>query len=129
MSSIAQVPKIPDCKYLDIDSVKEVLHGSDQAVVYGTRTCKYTQVQDAIADLALSKKIKVKKLYNWELSQYESGPFCSTAEDRNMSLLSYKKTYIEPKSITRPCKTTLTDLVLENYKRIDEGKAVIPVLF
>lgn len=122
--------KLPDCKNLNIASVKAICGGSDQVMIYGAQNCKYREVTSVLEDLAVGQNPPLRKVYNWVVgSTVTSKKRRTTLEGRHMHVLSYEKASTHPRIHSRPCKTAITELVLENYKRIEEGRAIIPLLF
>lgn len=117
------------CK-VDPKSVATICKGSDQIMVYGPKHCFYEEIATAIKRLGSEKDFPIKKVFTWrvacdgsELSEK------TTLEKRNMNVIPFESGMHYPRSISRPCKTAEADLVLENYKRKKEGKAVIPLVF
>lgn len=141
MSSLSLTPTEPRSKFLDPDSVIQVCGEADQVMVYGWNHCKYKEVRDAISEMACLEHFPIKRIFDYTMGN----PFkeaCRTLEGRDLNNLVFEGTevYTTPidvelpidlvaKVVPRTCKTAITNLVLENYKRILEGETPIPLLF
>jgi len=111
------------CSKIDINSVKKICTNSDQVMVYGPRYCQYFEVQAVLEN----EKDTFKNVFAWTIADPYSRD--TTAEGRILNTISYEPSTDETQQFSRPCKTAIVDLVLENYKRIEEGLPVIPLLF
>lgn len=129
MASVSTISgPLPGCEKLDIDSVKKICK-SNQVMIYGVAHCKYGDVFKILDDLAWEGK-SFDKVFNWVIANKRIRPERrKTYEGRDMGLINYETSYYYPQTTSRPCKTAITDLVLENYKRIEEGKKAIPLIF
>jgi hypothetical protein len=116
--------------FLDAGSVLSICKGADQAMVYGWSHCKYGEVEDALKLMGKQEDFPIKKVFSCRIA-VKSSPeaITSTLEGRNMALLPFDEKLTYSLYLSRMCKTALTDLVLENYKRSKEKKPLIPVLF
>lgn len=123
MSSISNLGDLAE-NHLDFNSVKNVIGDSKQAMVYGWADCHYKKVAKA---LEKSPESCVKKVFDYHLGDSSAPKNEKTLEGREIEKL---KVYIKPgKEMHRLCKTGVTNLLLENYKRSKEGKDIIPVIF
>lgn len=100
---------------LDLTSVEALAAGSDQVAVYGWKHCHYIQVMDAI-----------RPSDNFAITAYSFSDlnFGFTKEGRCFGVLTPRKGI--PNEF---CYIGLANLVLENWKRIQEQKKVIPLIF
>lgn len=142
MSSLSLTPTEPErCKFLDPDSIIQVCDGADQVVVYGWKHCNYHEVSDAIIKMSKASDFPIKRIFDYTMGNpFKEG--CCTLEGRDLNNLVFEGTELLStgsgvqttldlvvKVIPRTCKTAITNLVLENYKRILEGDVPIPLLF
>ncbi len=120
---------LPECYALETHSIKEICKGN-QVMVYGLAACKYQDVFLILDRIKLRKRPPFRRVYNCTISNGKGDPSQHwTLEGRNMRCIDYAKSDRLPQEISRPCKTALTSLILENYKRIEEGRSVIPLVF
>jgi|SRR5579885_1744434 len=121
----------PTCTHLDRDSVIRVFpKGTNQIMIYGLSHCLYKDVQSQILDMTDDDHFPIRDVYNWLVGRPDSlASMTSTLEGRNMNVIRYVPTDKMPQNISRPCKAALTDLVLENCKRYQEGLPIIPLGF
>lgn len=130
MTSLSLQP--PSCHDLDLNSVKAICGKSEQVMVYGLKSCEYETV---IQILRLDENSPIKKIFTWTTGSQAMGrPYnwknTTTLENGDIQVLQYEVDNDHTRSfIARPCKNALTMLVLENYKRIEEGREIIPLLF
>lgn len=120
------------CEDLDLNSVKAICGKSEQVMVYGLKSCEYETV---IQILRFDENSPFKKIFTWTTGSQAMGrPYnwkdVTTLERGDIQVLRYEIDNDHTRSfIARPCKNALTMLVLENYKRIEEGREIIPLLF
>ena len=110
-------------------SVSMICQGSDQAMVYGWKHCGYTLVESAIQDNSDNvSHNSIKKTYDFNAGDPldHGSVLVTTAEGRKINLIDYDAPEY---NVNRMCKTGITNVVLENYKRQKEGLSLIPVLF
>lgn len=118
------------CASLDVDSVKAICKGSEQVMVYGWRHCKYLDVIRILREMSSKEGSPVKKVFDWNAgSTTLIGDDPRTLEGRKINLIAYQRSSETPQITSRPCKTGMTDLVLENVKRLREKRAPIPLIF
>lgn len=103
-------------------------------MVYGWRHCQYLNVQENLEyRVDAEEDFPIKKMYSNTMGCLPSADHLAdaaiTLEGRKLNRIAYKKKRAFHKVVARQCKTALTNLVLENYKRIEEGRAIIPLLF
>lgn len=113
-------------------SLTAICKESNQAVIYGVHHCSYSKVALAInlINSEPGSTLPVKKSFVCSLGNPEGFDVdVTTLEGRKMNLLEFDQTSTLSKNTSRVCKTALTDVVLENYKREQEGLSLIPVLF
>jgi hypothetical protein len=115
---------------LDKTSLLTICKGANQVMVYGSKQCKYEEIARSLRGMTKEETFPLKKVLTWCVANDGSDSTeKSTAEGRKMDVIPFDNPGFFPQSTSRPCKTALTDLVLENYKRKREGKALIPLLF
>lgn len=120
------------CQRLDIDSVRGICKGSDQVMVYGAKQCQYERVSEILTEMSTEENPPFGKVFKWESGfPFMDAELRKTLEGRIMHALNFELdlTNMRNSFVGRPCKNALTNLVLENYKRIEEGRAIIPLLF
>lgn len=107
-------------------SLTVICQWSKQVVVYGPHHCGYSKIAHAIN---MDSSSIVKKSFTWSIADplVTDDWSLKTFEGRKMHQLAFEPGYTE--TIGRLCKTGLTDVVLENYKREKEDLPLIPVLF
>jgi hypothetical protein len=116
-------------------SLAFICKGSDQAMIYGWRQCGFDKIGMAINSEASDPEsgCPFKRSFNWTVGDPKISEGCldevTTVEGRKMNLIPYEPTDSPQKNIDRMCKTALTDIVLENYKRQQEGLPLIPIVF
>jgi len=90
-----------------------------EVMVYGFESCEY-----GIISNILSSQIGKEKVYNCRLGYFYTQDKCfSTLDGRRIEVLS------EASSEQRLCKDTLTNIVLENFKRQYLGLELVSLLF
>ncbi len=95
-------------------------------MVYGWKHCGYYQVSHV---LDADNGGPLKKTLNYlagDPTLPANNDFVTTLEGRNVNLIDYDST---ERHLTRKCKTAITDIVLENYKRQKERLPIIPIIF
>jgi hypothetical protein len=116
---------------VDPKSVLAITKEADQVMVYGWGHCNYTEVSQAIRVMSREDDFPIKAVYGNQMgypTRYDVE--CSmTLEGRKMNQILFDDSDSDYQMTARICKTALVNLVLENYKRIKEGKQVIPTLF
>lgn len=116
-------------------SLATVCKGSDQAIIYGWRQCGFDKIAMVINSEASDPEsgCPFKKAFTWTVGDpkipEDSHDEVTTVEGRKMNLIPYEPTDSPQKNIDRMCKTALTDIILENYKRQQEGLPLIPIVF
>lgn len=117
-----------------LDSVASICKGANQTMVYGWEHCFYTMVAGFL--MVAADKIPswpIKKVFDLDAGKpdlFEDEEHCATTiEGRKINLIDFPEPKTGTQRIGRICKTALTNLVLENYKRKKEGLPLIPVLF
>jgi hypothetical protein len=116
---------------VDPKSVIAITKEADQVMVYGWGHCNYSEVSQAIRAMSREDDFPIKAVYGNQMgypTPYEvEGSM--TLEGRKMNQIFFDISDSDYQMTARICKTALVNLVLENYKRIKEGKSVIPTLF
>lgn len=100
---------------LDLTAIKALAAGSDQVAVYGWKHCHYLEILSAI---------KPSDDFSITAYSYAELNFSRTLEGRPLGVLTPRKNI--PNEY---CYIGLANLVLENWKRIQENKKVIPLIF
>lgn len=126
MTAITEASK-PFC--LDPQSVMEICPEADEVMVYGWKHCKYGEVHDAIQGLATIEEFPIKKVHSWKAGYIRSDETGKTLDGQIFSRLMFAEPENDIQKNSRPCKTALTNLVLENYLRDQEGLNCIPLIF
>jgi hypothetical protein len=106
---------------LDFDSINTICGNSKQVMVYGWSHCKYEKIADL---LKTSPNSPMKKVFDSYLGLKSSAEERKTCEGTVIEQLK-----VPLNGMLRPCKAALTNLVLENYKRMKEAKPLIPLIF
>src|SRR5437763_1694118 len=119
---------------LDMDSVKKVCGKSEEVMVYGWKHCGYSQLSTRLEQ----PDSPIKRVFDWSLGSMDTAiktpDKATTLEGRKIEQVpvpDMKKFASRRKEndCARFCKLGLTNIVLENYKRLKENKALIPILF
>lgn len=111
----------------DNDSLRRVSGGSKQVMVYGFERCLYKEMEQYINT---GKAGSVAKSFDWTLGYFRGDADVSkTLDGRNIERLEFTVSASDRQSIARQCKTAITNLVLENYKRAKQGLPIIPLIF
>lgn len=115
------------------NSLHKVGKGSDQTMIYGWAHCCYYVMKDFTERAIAQKSSPIKKIYSYgvgkpNVSDQDVGKV-TTLEGRRMNLLKSKTSLDVLKNTYRECKTAITNVVLENYKRQQEGLPLIPIVF
>ena len=97
---------------LDTTNIKDILGSSTEAVVYGWAKCSYRSVLESLRYF----HSPLRAVYDYELAFAEFGSLPDRSER-------------EVTSIHQLCKTSMDEIVFENYKRKKEGKPIIPIIF
>jgi hypothetical protein len=106
---------------LNVNSVKRVFGESKQVMVYGWLHCHYQRVR------AQLQKPLIEKVYNCNFGDKLDNT--RTLEGRLVEGIERVRGETFQEGVSRLCKTGITNLVLENYKRKKEGLPVIPMIF
>lgn len=96
---------------IDKASISKLLGGSKEVVCYGLSSCMYGQV---VRLLGLEKDLQVHDVLDYE------------DVDRPIALI---ETDAGGDDVKRICKAGITSLLLENYKRMQQGQPIIPLIF
>lgn len=116
---------------LNLDSVNQLCGNANQLVVYGFADCQYRWVRGQVdplirqansigqskipcCGLRTKPKTQIKSAFDYQIKK--------TLEGRTLGL-------IESPNEVNLCKNVLNQLILENYKRVKEGKELIPLIF
>lgn len=111
---------------LNYDSVKEIIAGADQVMVYGWKTCGYQEIAEALKE----KDSPVKKVFDFYVGDPNVGDsYRTTLEGNVIKHLPFDKAPPGRKNISRLCKGAINDIVMENYKRKLNGQKLIPLIF
>ena len=115
---------------LDFDNVSNICENSKQVMVYGWSHCGYEEIAEL---LKTSRNSSIKKVFNSFLglklpAKAEALKTCEGTFIEQIQV-PLKKPYELTQVINGQCKAALANLVLENYKRIKEGKQIIPLMF
>lgn len=138
MTSLSLTPAVSEKpSYLEIGSVIKICKGADQVLVYGWKHCKYDDVTETLQDLIGTKGFPFKQVFSYRIGNpfdcYKtlSGRYLTNLvfEHCDYMLKTHNSEVVPSIVLSRLCKTGITNLVLENYKRIHEGLPLIPVLF
>lgn len=107
------------------------VENSCQALIYGWDHCKYIQLREALQ----KSDSPIKKVFNESLG---NNFFYSNSQQETLEGRRIEHVETNPKPIDRAksnhaamrrCKGAITNLVVENYKRIVEGLPIIPLIF
>lgn len=146
--SLTTPPTIDEESYLNMQSFIEICNGSGQAMVYGWDHCGYDFVTNYIESEAESDHFPIQRVFNFTAGDFAANAsYCTTLEGRKFNVIKFDRMEAEEnpdhrnhiecilkeldsrRSLQRQCKTAITNLVLENYKRNQEGLPLIPVFF
>lgn len=97
---------------LDRTSLNKITDGAHRIMVYGFKDCLYQKVENAIIHLGLQAE-------SWSYQSFNTINY--DAIDFNL-----KNSFL---TCGRMCKSILTSLFLENYKRSQDGRPLIPLIF
>lgn len=113
-----------------MQSVGALCPGSKQVMIYGGKFCKYQEIFAALQkEIAPEQNSPVQRVFDWDLGNRESsGEKVTTLEGHTINNLVYRDGNILQRT-SRPCKTAITDLVLENYFRLALSEPIIPLVF
>lgn len=107
-------------------------------MIYGWGHCGFYEMTNAtdaaIIDVRPTRSLRpLKRLFAWDLGKRPVHKLATSTvtslEGRRMNLIDYDYSKGGLKETSRKCKTALTNLVLENYKRQQEGLPLIPIVF
>lgn len=108
---------------LDFECVKSIVGDCKQLMVYGWHHCHYNSL---ISAFEFNKNSFLEKVFNFSVGNaYAINT--ETLEGREIEKLTIQ--YKPEKRFHRICKNGITNLLLENYKRIKKGEKIIPLLF
>lgn len=94
---------------LDKDSVNKILKNSNEVMVFGMNDCQYGELAQALAVL----KLEVSMAVGHQLEELNY----SSSKNPGGGIMGAL------------CKNLLSSLILENYKRVQENKSIIPLIF
>lgn len=134
MTSLSITPVV-----FDLTALSEIWKDPEEIMVYGWKHCHYDKVGEALDALIGAPNYPIKKVHSYRIGD----PFDSTAKTiagRRLNHLFFSGSEyllqhqapppkVQKQVIGRECKTAITNIVLENYKRKKEGKPLIPILF
>ena len=105
-------------------------------MIYGWSHCGYYELTygttGAIEKASDSDSpCPIKKLHRYYVATDPGlyNPLAITLEGRKMNLIGFDSDFDKDQYLGRKCKTAITDIVLENYKRKKEGLPLIPIVF
>lgn len=113
---------------LDYCSASDICGDASEVMVYGFQHCRYTQVTEALKE----ESSPFKKIYDCSIG----GPFApeevlTTLRGTHISQIAIPG--LDRDNVVRElkqyCKAGLTNMVIENIKRLKLGVPLIPVLF
>lgn len=105
---------------LDLLSFKQICDNSHEVMVYGASHCSYDNIFDELNYMSRANpSFEVKKVFDYHVGY----GYTTTAEGNNFEQIPLKND--DTKQI---CKTGITNLILENYKRSISGKSIIPLI-
>lgn len=108
-------------------SVQSIAGNAKQVMVYGYTHCKYDLVRDVIARFGADYGIE--KQYTHQIGQMYSELKRRTLEGRDIEEINILKSGALVRYADRIiCKTAVTILILENWKRSKEGLEIIPTI-
>ncbi|MBA3662333.1 MAG: hypothetical protein H0W64_11420 [Gammaproteobacteria bacterium] len=100
------------------NAVKKLIGDSHEVVVFGLRDFRYYGVMDALNEFKI-------KTYSWERVNF---PVIKSDEIKYLDK-KYKDLLTVRINGARECKSIITSLIIENYKRMKEGSDLIPFIF
>jgi hypothetical protein len=107
---------------LDLNSVHKVLGNANDVVVYGFKSAHYVTLGDRLK----YPDAKLAKVFDYSIGDLEvAGP----EEPQERMVYHTEDTEEDRINWAYEAKAGLTNLVLENYKREKEGRALMPLLF
>jgi len=125
------IPNIsyPPVRALDYGSVRKICGGSEQAMIYGFGHCGYGALCQKLAEPGspLKKVLDCTVGNNAEVAKTLEGRIIQQI-DSDINLFD-DSPESNVKICSRMCKAGITNIVLENYKRANEGLPLIPVIF
>lgn len=145
--SLTTVPAFDEDSYLHMETLVEICDGADHVMVYGWTHCGYEMVIAHLNVESESEHFPIQRIVTHAVGDFLWDDDSSASlEGRKLNVLRFKRAnYQEAEhqngnepileqqdirhSLQRECKTAITNVVLENYKRKKEGLPLIPVLF
>jgi len=109
---------------INFDSVKNIMMGySNQPLIYGFSHCRTSLILYSFEN---QEDSWIEKAYSWIVgtSDFES----TTLEGRIIEKIPTCPASKMEKDVKRRCKAGLTNVVLENVKRSEEGLKLIPII-
>lgn len=129
-------------------SLIEMCEGSEQVMIYGWQNCGYSFVAQSLREECENEEFPLQRIFDHTVGDYlAAGEVCTTLEGRKFNHTHFEsdesyqnrlgnhsegvvaETPILKKSLQRECKAALTNVVIENYKRVAEELPLIPVIF
>lgn len=101
---------------LDLNSALKITGNSKQVVVYGFDHCRFTDVYYTLQACANDKNFQLNNIGHWAVTYGPKGNYMHRIQAHN-------------DNVRTKCKTTLTNIVLENYIRFNTGQIPVPVMF
>jgi hypothetical protein len=109
----------------DCNNVKQ--RKNPQAMIYGWKSCYYKNVKEI---LETSFTSPMNKVYNWQVNHpHAAKSDRTTLEGRVMKPINVPLKSSEDEQSAEYCKASLTTLMVENWKREQEGLPLIPLIF
>lgn len=105
------------------DNLEEICSDSKEVMVFGWHFCRYEDIANSLSGAINSP---VHRAFNWQIGGVEDWETV-TVEGRNIDKIISGRS--EEEGSIRNCKAALTNIVLENYKRMQEGLPLIRVIF
>lgn len=109
---------------INYSSLSKIAGHNDHVVLYGFRDCKYLK----IANKAKKENTHFKQVWFSDDWVNNGNLETMTIDGRKINKIHFTPISIL-KTLVRQCKTIITNIVLENYKRKREKKNLITVLF
>lgn len=112
---------------LDFDSLDRICENRDEIAVFGFQHCLYTPLSNALEK-------RVTRIYDCAVGNQDLdlGFLASPRTGRRIQQIDTGADDVEEgssKYCSRNCKASLVNIVVENYRREQQGEAIIPILF
>lgn len=131
--SLTPTVEAPKQSVLCMGKLLEICGEAGQAMSYGWEYCGFKFVMTSLQEHAKERTFPIQRVFDYTAGEpsWNARPSNTTLEGNRFNIIQFENDEFTTKrqAIGRMCKTGITNLILENYKRDQEDYPIIPLLF